>query len=106
MAAHRSTGATYPDDPGVSIGLDDLLRFVNEMRALAHDRRGKATLESSQLRLIFEGYGRTRHVRVAADLRDLQTEGDHCVEIVFEVDPTDLPKVLKVAEDLLAFVDG
>jgi hypothetical protein len=36
----------------------------------------------------------------------VQPEGDHCVEIVFEVYPTDLPKILSDFEDLLAFVDG
>jgi len=106
MAAHRFAGSTYPDDPGLSIRLDELQRFVNEMRTLEHDRRGKATLESSQLRLTFAVYDRPGHVRLTAALRDVQPEGDHCVEIVFEVYPTDLPKILSDFEDLLAFVDG
>jgi hypothetical protein len=33
-------------------------------------------------------------------------EGDHCVEIVFEVYLTELLKILSDFEDLLAFVDG
>ena len=86
--------------------MDELQRSVNEMRTLEHDRRGKATLESSQLRLTFAVYDRPGHVRLTAALRDVQPEGDHCVEIVFEVYPTDLPKILSDFEDLLAFVDG
>jgi len=76
------------------------------MRALGYDRRGKATLESSQIRLIFEVYDWIGHVRLTAALRDRQPEGDNCVEIVFEVYPTDLPKILSGFEDLLAFKDG
>jgi|SRR5690348_5407434 hypothetical protein len=81
MAAHRFTGSTYPDDPCLSIRLDELQRFVNEMRTLEHDRGGKATLESSQLRLIFKMYDRPGHVRLTAALRDPQPEGDHYVEV-------------------------
>ncbi len=106
MAAHRFAGSTYPDDPGLSIRLDELQRFVSEMRTLERDRRGKATLESSQLRLIFEVYDRSGHVRLTAGRRDRQMEDDHCVETVFEVYSTDLPKILSDFEDLLAFVDG
>jgi hypothetical protein len=90
----------------LSIRLDELQRFVNEMRTLEYDRGGKATLESSQLHLIFEVHDWPGHVRLTAALRDRQMEGDHCVEIVFEVYPTDLPKILSDFEDLLAFDDG
>ena len=106
MAAHRFAGSTYPDDPGLSIRLDELQRFIEELRTLERDRRGKAALDSSQLHLIFEVYDRPGHVRLTAALRDVQPEGDHYVEIVFEVYPTDLSKILSDFEDLLAFVDG
>jgi hypothetical protein len=106
MVAHRFAGSTYPDDPGSSIRLDELQRSVNEMRTPEHDRRGRATLESSQLRLIFEVYDRLDHVRQTAALRGVQPAGDHYVEIAFECYPADLPKILSDCADRLASVDG
>lgn len=105
MASHRFAGATYPEDPVVRIGRDTLTHFVDDFRALERDRRGEATLECHELRLVFWVTDRAGHVHLQATLTEHQSGGIHQVAIAFAVDPTALPGILADLEELLAFPD-
>ena len=103
MASHRFAGATYPDEPAVRIGREVLRRFVDDFRALERDRRGEAILECRELRLAIAVADRAGHVSLRATLTEHQSGGIHQVTIAFQVDPSDLLRILGDLEALLTF---
>ena len=108
MAAGRFAGATEPDEPIVQIERSTLRQFLDDLRTLERDRRGEARLTSAQLTLSVRVFDRAGHVSITAELTDYHRYGDRVsikdhVSIIFELDPTTLPKLISDFEELLAF---
>lgn len=78
-----------------------LRRFVDEMRTLERDRRGKAQLIGTELHLSFTVVDHAGHVHLDAALSQIQAAGEFHVAAAFAVDPTTLPRILSDFEDLL-----
>ncbi len=106
--SHGFRGATEPDEPMISIPVAALRQFVEDLRVLEQDRRGKATLMGRNPRefsLSIRIHDRAGHTLLAAELGVWMGGYPHSVAVAFEIDPTSLPTILSDFEDLLAFPD-
>jgi hypothetical protein len=88
----------------------ELKRFLVDLERLVRDRRGAATLTSmsaDEFALTIGVHDRAGHVLLTSEFRRhvyvTTTTLEHHVAIGCEFDPTDLPRVLRDFQDLLAF---